>query len=90
MHFDTTAVRLEKAWSFGINANLPNDIMMHWAKIVDDDFHARFSAAARRYRYIIYNHKLRPAILASGLTHYRVGGIIPFIFIKQHKHYSGA
>ncbi|MFD0965769.1 tRNA pseudouridine(38-40) synthase TruA [Seminibacterium arietis] len=70
VHFDTTAVRLEKAWSFGINANLPNDIAVRWAKIVDDDFHARFSATARRYRYIIYNHKLRPAILASGLTHY--------------------
>jgi tRNA pseudouridine38-40 synthase len=37
---------------------------------VSDDFHARFSATARRYRYVIYNHKFRPAILGAGLSHY--------------------
>jgi tRNA pseudouridine38-40 synthase len=37
---------------------------------VDDSFHARYSATARRYRYVIYNHQLRPGILASGVSHY--------------------
>ena len=40
-------------------------IAVRWAHVVDDNFHARFSATARRYRYIIYNEPLRPAILAK-------------------------
>ena len=42
VHFETTAVRPEKAWAFGTNANLPDDISVSWAKVVDDEFHARF------------------------------------------------
>ena len=69
VHFETNAVRPEKAWAFGTNANLPDDIAVKWAKAVDDDFHARFSATARRYRYVIYTNKLRSAILPYGVTH---------------------
>lgn len=69
IHFETNANRPEKAWSFGVNANLPDDISVSWAKIVEDDFHARFSATARRYRYILYCNKLRSAILPEGITH---------------------
>lgn len=43
---------------------------MRWAKEVPDDFHARFSATARRYRYVIYNHMFRPGIMSSGVSHY--------------------
>ena len=60
---------LKKAWAFGTNANLPDDISVSWAKVVDDEFHARFSATARRYRYILYCNKLRSAILPEGITH---------------------
>lgn len=70
VHFDSTALRDDKAWVMGTNAQLPDAIAVRWAKQVPDDFHARFSATARRYRYIIYNHKYRPAILRSGLSHY--------------------
>ena len=45
------------------------DIAVRWVKAVPDDFHARFSATARRYRYVIYNQRLRPAVL-SGVTHF--------------------
>ncbi|TDQ59039.1 tRNA pseudouridine38-40 synthase [Mesocricetibacter intestinalis] len=69
IHFETNAVRPEKAWAFGTNANLPDDIAVKWAKQTDEDFHARFSATARRYRYILYTNKLRPAILPYGVTH---------------------
>ncbi len=70
VHFDTEVLRDEKAWIMGTNSQLPDQIAVRWAKPVSDDFHARFSATARRYRYVIYNHKFRPAILRSGLSHY--------------------
>ncbi|QBF81708.1 tRNA pseudouridine(38-40) synthase TruA [Shewanella maritima] len=70
VHFDTTAVRPIKGWTRGINTQLPDDIAVRWAKEVPDDFHARFSATARRYRYIIYNHSLRPGIMRQGVSHY--------------------
>lgn len=70
VHFETDANRKEVAWTLGVNANLPDDIAVRWVKQVDDSFHARFSATARRYRYIIYNGSFRPGILKSGLSHY--------------------
>lgn len=70
VHFETDAVRPERAWTLGLNANLPDDVAVRWAKPVSDEFHARFSATARRYRYIIYNHRFRPAILGKGVSHY--------------------
>ncbi|MCL1127114.1 tRNA pseudouridine(38-40) synthase TruA [Shewanella surugensis] len=71
VHFDTTAIRKDTAWTLGVNVNLPDDIAVRWVQAVDDDFHARFSATARRYRYMIYNHNLRPGILRLGVSHYR-------------------
>lgn len=70
VHFDTDIERKMVAWTMGVNANLPGDIAVRWACEVPDSFHARFSATARRYRYIIYNHKLRPGILSAGVSHY--------------------
>ncbi|WP_261815556.1 tRNA pseudouridine(38-40) synthase TruA [Vibrio gallicus] len=70
VHFDTESNRKLIAWQMGANANLPKDIAVRWAKEVNEEFHARFSATARRYRYVIYNHSLRPAILGKGVSHY--------------------
>lgn len=70
VHFETDAVRQEKAWALGTNANLPDDVAVRWVKVVPEDFHARFTATARRYRYIIYNHNYRPGILSEGVSHY--------------------
>lgn len=67
IHFETTTQREQKAWVLGGNAHLPNDISLLWAKIVDDDFHARFDAVAREYKYYIVNHKIRPSLL-NGLV----------------------
>lgn len=69
-HFTTHAERKISAWTLGVNANLPDDIAVRWGQEVADDFHARFTATARRYRYVIFNHRLRPAVLHSGVTHY--------------------
>ena len=69
VHFDTTEIRKNVAWTLGVNTHLPNDIAVTWVKEVSEDFHARFSATARRYRYIIYNNKLRSAILSYGISH---------------------
>jgi tRNA pseudouridine38-40 synthase len=55
IHIDTPAVRDEKAWIRGGNTNLPADIRIQWARDVDTDFHARFSARRRHYRYVILN-----------------------------------
>ena len=70
VHFETDSIRTERGWTMGVNTNLPDSIAVTWVKHVPDDFHARFSATARRYRYIISNTKLRPAILNAGLSHY--------------------
>ncbi|PCI60360.1 MAG: tRNA pseudouridine(38-40) synthase TruA [Gammaproteobacteria bacterium] len=68
IHFDTEQIRKNVAWTLGVNSHLPKDIAIKWAKQVNENFHARFSASARRYRYIIYNSNFRPAILAHGLS----------------------
>lgn len=70
IHFDTNVERPLKAWTMGMNANLPDTIAVKWAKEVDDEFHARFSATARRYHYIISNQKMRGGILVQGVTHF--------------------
>ncbi|PMB54503.1 tRNA pseudouridine synthase A [Coxiella-like endosymbiont] len=69
-HFDTTAYRSEHAWVFGANSKLPSDISILWAKEVDKNFHARFSAQARKYHYVIYNHEIRPGILRKAVSWY--------------------
>lgn len=71
VHFDTDAERSDYSWVFGANSNLPNDITVLWAAEVPHDFHARFSALSRRYRYVIYNYPMRPGILRHAVGWYR-------------------
>ncbi len=68
IHVDTHALRSERAWVLGTNTNMPYDINIRWAKRVPEDFHARFSALERRYRYVIYNAPVMPALLNKQLT----------------------
>jgi tRNA pseudouridine38-40 synthase len=63
-HFDTEVERPDSAWVRGTNAHLPDAIAVQWAQAVPDDFHARFSATRRAYRYLLYNHPVRPSLLA--------------------------
>jgi len=62
VHFDTSAERSERAWLLGSNCRLPRDIRLRWARPVNEDFHARFSAIARSYRYLILNASVPSAI----------------------------
>lgn len=68
VHFDTTATRPEDAWIKGVNSKLPSGVAVDWVKATSHDFHARFSATARRYRYLIYNNSIKPAHLNNLLT----------------------
>lgn len=62
VHFDTDAERDPRSWILGANANLPETVCVLWAQPVDDTFHARFSALGRRYRYLLLNRWVRPAV----------------------------
>ena len=68
VHFDAPVPRPPKSWVLGANATMAPDVRVHWAVPVADDFHARFSATARRYRYVIANALVRPALLAGQVT----------------------
>lgn len=68
IHFETDTARTTDEWVFGGNANLPPDIRILWKKTVSDDFHARFSAAARYYRYELLNRPVKSALYRHHLT----------------------
>jgi tRNA pseudouridine38-40 synthase len=65
VHFDTQAARAERGWVLGATSNLPAEVTALWAREVSDSFHARYSALARTYRYVILNRATRPALAAD-------------------------
>ncbi|HUB88432.1 MAG TPA: tRNA pseudouridine(38-40) synthase TruA [Dyella sp.] len=62
VHFDTNVQRDLRGWVLGACSNLPSSVAVLWAKVMPDDFHARFSARSRRYRYTLLNRAVRPAL----------------------------
>jgi len=72
IHFDTDAKRSERGWVLGTNSRLPSSIAVRWARPVSDAFHARYRALARRYRYVIVNRPMRPALEARYVAWERV------------------
>jgi len=62
VHFDTHARRKPHAWIMGANSYLGHDVNVLWAREVPEDFHARFSATGRSYRYLILNRHYRSAL----------------------------
>ncbi len=57
IHFDTSKDIKEYKWMTAINTFLPDDIRILEVKIVDEKFHARFSATKKEYRYYIMHNK---------------------------------
>jgi tRNA pseudouridine38-40 synthase len=70
-HFDSSAARSDRSWLLGINSNLPDDVVALWLQPVGGDFHARHSAVARTYRYLIVNRPVRPALERQRSWHIR-------------------
>lgn len=62
-HVDTEVSRPLTAWVRGVNTFLPPGVAVTWAHVVDEEFHARFSARSRAYRYLLLNHPVRPALM---------------------------
>jgi tRNA pseudouridine38-40 synthase len=85
-HFDTHAARTLRGWVLGANTELPRDVSVSWACPVAPDFHARYSAEARTYRYFILNTSARSALagkravwLARPLDHERMLDACPIL-----------
>lgn len=70
VHFSTKASRSERAWIFGVNAHLQNDVAITWAKEVSEKFHARYSAIERHYSYFIDNRPTKSPITLRRMTWY--------------------
>jgi tRNA pseudouridine38-40 synthase len=68
VHFDSDAVRSERGWRLGANTYLPADVSVMWVREMPGHFHARFSATARSYRYLILNRDSRPGLAAGRVT----------------------
>ena len=74
VHFDSAAERPDSAWVRGVNGFLPEAVAVLWAQRVPADFHARYSARSRTYRYVLISRPVRPALAARyvGWTHARL------------------
>ena len=70
VHFDTEASRPDSAWVRGVNTHLPATAAVLWSHQVDPAFHARFSATARHYTYVLLNRAERPGLNAGRVGWY--------------------
>jgi tRNA pseudouridine38-40 synthase len=70
VHFDTEALRESVSWVRGTNANLHEAARVHWAREVSAEFHARYSARSRTYRYLLADQPVAPALLRARVGWY--------------------
>ena len=54
-HFDTESRIPGEKFSYALNTLLPHDIRIRSSEDAAPDFHARFSAKGKRYRYLFYD-----------------------------------
>ncbi|MFA7496841.1 MAG: tRNA pseudouridine(38-40) synthase TruA [Acidithiobacillus sp.] len=62
VHFDAPVQRSAQSWLRATNTYLPEGVALRWVQPVPEHFHARFSATARRYRYVILNRRDKSAL----------------------------
>ncbi len=62
VHVDAPVQREPSSWIRGTNRYLDKDIAVQWCMPVAADFHARRSALGRRYRYVLLQSPVRPAL----------------------------
>jgi tRNA pseudouridine38-40 synthase len=85
IHLDSEAVRRTESWVRGVNALLPASIAVRWAQPVSDSFHARFSAQARSYTYLLWNDRVRAPMWAG-----RAGWCFQPLDIEAMRHAAAA
>ena len=69
IHFSTASHLTTQIWRRALNAVLPDTVSVHWAKVMPERFHARFSAQSRSYRYTIWNADAPAALRARYSYH---------------------
>lgn len=69
IHFDSDVPRSDFSWCRGTNRFLDRDVRFHWVQPVDDEFHARFAALTRSYRFVINNASIASALRRNFVTH---------------------
>jgi len=65
VHFDVDVERENWSWVRGVNAFLPESIVVNWAQPVSEEFNARYSAYERTYIYALYASACRSPMAAS-------------------------
>lgn len=69
VHFDAAVSRTGEVWRRAANAVLPKQARLLWARKAADDFHARYSAVRRRYRYVVLNRPAPPGLMHTFAAH---------------------
>lgn len=70
-NFHTDAPISPQRFMAALNARLPEDVAVLAAEAVPEDFHARYSARWRRYRYRFLDRAGRPALARGRCWHVR-------------------
>jgi tRNA pseudouridine38-40 synthase len=70
-HFLTDSNIPGDKFSYALNNLLPDDIVIRKSEEADEDFHSRYSAKGKKYRYLIYNEAHASAIMRNRACHVR-------------------
>lgn len=70
-HFDTDSALPPERFAYALNYYLPPDIRVLSSRSVPDDFHARYSASGKTYRYTFRNDQQQSALYRHFTAHVR-------------------